>query len=362
MGSNIVDELTVTHCRRGESDALAGRRIADSAADLVGGTPLVRINRALPSGGAEVLGKLEFTNPASSIKDRTALAIVEAAEADGRLQPGGTIIEATSGNTGIALAWIGAAKGYRVIIVMPDDVSEERRALLRALGAELILSPGPRAMAGANEEAGRILEDTPGAFLAGQGGNEANPTIHETTTGPEIWRDTAGKVDVLVATVGTGGTITGAGRYLKAQHPQLEVVAVQPREAPVLTGGVFQPHRIQGIIGGDGFPPVLDMGLVDQVIDISQVDAVRTARRALALDGLIVGVSSGAALAAAQVLSARAEYAGRTIVAILPDSGERYISTELFDHARGHVGEEPVDSRSITRSIPEERGQHDLHS
>ena len=335
MSLEIQDETTVARRRDVEDGARDGRRIADSAADLVGRTPLVRITRSLTSSGAEVLGKLEFANPASSIKDRTALAIVEAAEADGRLRPGGTIIEATSGNTGIALAWIGAAKGYRVIIVMPDDVSAERRALLRALGAELILSPGPQAMAGANEEAGRILEATPGAFLAGQGGNDANPVIHEQTTGPEIWRDTAGRVDVLVATVGTGGTITGAGRYLKTQNPHLQVVAVQPREAPVLTGGVFRPHRIQGIIGGDGFPPVLDMSLIDTVIDVSQDEAVRTARRTIAQEGLLVGVSSGAALAAAQELSARPEYAGRTIVAILPDSGERYISTELFDHARG---------------------------
>lgn len=311
------------------------RRIADSVADLVGGTPLVRINRVVPPGGAEVLGKLESANPASSVKDRTALSIVQAAEADGRLQPGGTIIEATSGNTGIALAWIGAVKGYRVIIVMPDDVSEERRTLLRALGAELVLTPGPKAMAGANQEAGRILERTPGAFLSGQGGNDANPAVHERTTGPEIWADTAGTVDVFVATVGTGGTLTGTGRYLKAQNPDVRVIAVQPAEAPVLSGGEFTPHKIQGIIGGNGFPPVLDIEIADEIISIASDEAIRTAREALATEGLLVGVSSGAALAAARELSARPEYAGKTIVAVLPDTGERYLSAELFDHARG---------------------------
>ena len=311
------------------------RRIADSVADLVGGTPLVRINRVVPPGGAEVLGKLESANPASSVKDRTALSIVQAAESDGRLQPGGTIIEATSGNTGIALAWIGAVKGYRVIIVMPDDVSEERRTLLRALGAELVLTPGPEAMAGANQEAGRILERTPGAFLSGQGGNDANPAVHERTTGPEIWADTAGTVDVFVATVGTGGTLTGTGRYLKAQNPAIRVIAVQPAEAPVLSGGEFTPHKIQGIIGGNGFPPVLDIEIADEIISIASDEAIRTAREALATEGLLVGVSSGAALAAARELSARPEYAGKTIVAVLPDTGERYLSAELFDHARG---------------------------
>ncbi len=314
--------------------AARAERVAGSVAELVGGTPLVRINRVVPGGGARVLGKLEAANPASSVKDRTALAIVEAAEADGRLQPGGTIIEATSGNTGIALAWIGAVKGYRVIIVMPDDVSGERRTLLRALGAELVLTPGPQAMAGANEEAGRILESTPGAFLSGQGGNDANPAVHERTTGPEIWADTAGSVDVLVATVGTGGTLTGAGRYLKAQNPDIRVIAVEPAEAPVLQGGEFQPHKIQGIIGGNGFPPVLEIEIADEIIGIPQDEAIRTAREALALEGLLVGISSGAALAAARDLSARPEYAGKTIVAILPDTGERYLSTELFDHAR----------------------------
>lgn len=310
-------------------------RIAQDVTELVGGTPLVQINRLVSPNTARVLGKLESENPGGSVKDRTALSIVQAAEADGRLQPGGTILEATSGNTGIALAWIGAVKGYRVIIVMPDDVSEERRTLLRALGAELVLTPGPLAMAGANQEAGRILEGLPGAFLSGQGGNDANPAVHERTTGPEIWEATEGEVDIFVATVGTGGTLTGAGRYLKSRNPDIRVVAVQPAEAPVLSGGEFQPHKIQGIIGGNGFPPVLDIELADEIIGIPQDQAIETAREALVREGLLLGISSGAALAAARELAERPENAGKTIVTVLPDTGERYLSTDLFAHVRG---------------------------
>lgn len=309
-------------------------KIAADLTELVGRTPLVQINRVVPPGGARVLAKLESLNPAANVKDRTALSIVEAAEADGRLQPGGTILEASSGNTGIALAWIGAVKGYRVIIVMPDDVSLERRTLLKALGAELVLTPGPEAMAGANQEAGRILETLPGAFLSGQGGNDANPQVHERTTGPEIWHDTDGEVDIFVATVGTGGTLTGTGRYLKAQNPDIKVVAVEPAEAPVLSGGEFQPHKIQGIIGGNGFPPVLEIEIADEIIGVPQDHAIEVAREALATEGLIVGVSSGAALAAARDLAARPENAGKTIVTVLADTGERYLSSELFDHTR----------------------------
>ncbi len=310
-------------------------RLVNNVTELVGETPLVRINRLVPGGGARVLAKLESFNPASSIKDRTALAIVRAAEADGRLKPGGTIIEATSGNTGIALAWIGVALGYKVVIVMPDDVSSERRSLLRALGAELVLTPGVDAMAGANQEAGRILERMPGAFLSGQGGNPANPAIHFSTTGPEIWRATGGEVDVFVATAGTGGTVTGAGSFLKTKNPLLKVVAVEPAEAPVLNGGEFHPHKIQGVIGGNGVPPVLDLDVVDEILDIPQDEAVLTTRRLIAEEGIIAGISSGAAVAAAIQLAARPELAGKTIVAILGDTGERYISTELFDHVRG---------------------------
>ena len=313
---------------------LQGPLIADNLTELVGRTPLVRINRLVPEHGASVLAKLESSNPAASVKDRTALSIVEAAEADGRLTPGGTIIEATSGNTGIALAWIGAVKGYRVIIIMPDDVSEERRTLLRGLGAELVLTPGPLAMAGANEEAGKILERHPGAFLSGQGGNAANPDVHFRTTGPEIWESTGGRIDAFVATVGTGGTLTGAGKYLKSQNPDIQVIAVEPAEAPVLSGGEFQPHKIQGIIGGNGLPPILELDIADEIISVPQEAAILTARDALAREGLIVGISSGAALAASQELAARAEYAGKVIVTLLGDTGERYLSTELFDHAR----------------------------
>ncbi|GAB3057462.1 cysteine synthase A [Sediminivirga luteola] len=307
--------------------------IHESLAELVGGTPLLHLSRLFADSHARVLGKLEGFNPASSVKDRTALAIIRAAEAEGKLAPGGTIIEASSGNTGIALAWIGTALGYRVIIAMPDDVSVERRDLLRALGAEIVLTPGETAMAGANQKAGEILENTPGAFLAGQGGNPANPQVHESTTGPEIWSDTGGEVDALVATIGTGGTITGAGGYLRGKNPDLAIIGVEPAEAPVLNGGPFRPHPIQGIIGGDSIPPVLRLDLVDEVIDVSAEQSYEYARRAARSEGLLVGVSSGAALAAAAELAGREAYAGKTIVAVLPDTGERYLSTPLYEQS-----------------------------
>lgn len=316
------------------TDSALPGSVAPDLTKLIGNTPLVRLNRLTKPGAATVIGKLEFSNPAASVKDRTATAIVDAAERDGRLKPGGTILEATSGNTGIALAWIGAARGYRVIIVMPDDVSLERRNLLLALGAEVVLTPGEFAMAGANQEAGRILERTPGAFLSGQGGNPANPDIHYATTGPEIWEGTDGKVDIFVATVGTGGTLTGAGKYLKEQNPDIKVVAVEPAEAPVLSGGEFQPHKIQGIIGGNGFPPVLDIELADEIIGAPQDVAIEIAREVIKNEGLIVGISSGAVLYAAKQLAEREENAGKNIVAVLADTGERYLSTELFDHVR----------------------------
>lgn len=316
-------------------------RVASSLTDLVGGTPLLDVTPALPGARARVLGKLESFNPASSVKDRTALAIVRAAVADGRLTPGGTIVEASSGNTGIALAWIAAALGYRLIILLPDDVSLERRHLLEALGAEVVLTPGVDAMAGANQRAGEIVERLPGAFLSGQGGNPANPATHHETTGPEIWADTDGEVDVLVATTGTGGTITGAGSYLKERNPAPQVVAVEPAEAPVLRGGEFAPHLIQGIIGGNGIPPVLDLDVVDEILDVPGADAYRAAREVARTLGLLVGVSSGAALVAAGQLAAGEENAGRTIVAVLPDSGERYLSTGLY------AGELPVAGRAV---------------
>ena len=307
-------------------------KVYASPTELVGRTPLLRLGNLFPD--ATVLGKLEFFNPAGSIKDRTALSIVRAAEADGRLTLGGTILEATSGNTGIALAWIGASLGYKVVICMPDDVSHERRSLLRALGAELVLTPGKDAMAGANQEAGRILERTPGAFLSGQGGNPANPQVHYETTGPEIWEDTGGQVDVLVSTVGTGGTITGVGSYLRTKNPNLKIYAVEPDEAPVLSGGVFSPHKIQGIIGGNGFPPVLDTELYDAIIAVPSDVAIDTARELMRVEGLFAGVSAGANIAAARVVAARPEHQGQTIVTFLCDTGERYVSSELFDHVR----------------------------
>jgi cysteine synthase len=307
-------------------------RVYESPIELVGRTPLLRLGNLFPD--ATVLGKLEFFNPAGSVKDRTALSIVRAAEADGRLTPGGTILEATSGNTGIALAWIGASLGYKVIICMPDDVSHERRALLRALGAELVLTPGKDAMAGANQEAGRILERTPEAFLSGQGGNPANPKVHFETTGPEIWEDTGGQVDVLISTVGTGGTITGAGSYLRSKNPALKIYAVEPAEAPVLSGGDFSPHKIQGIIGGNGFPPVLDTALYDEVISVPSDVAIDTARELMRAEGLFAGVSAGANIAAARIVAARPKHQGQTIVTFLCDTGERYVSSELFDHVR----------------------------
>ncbi len=308
-------------------------RIHDSLTDLVGSTPLLHVRRLIPEG--RVLAKLESFNPAASVKDRAALAMIRAAEADGRLAPGGTILEATSGNTGIALAWIGAAEGYRVVLVIPEDQSEERRTLVRGLGAELVLTPGAEGMAGANRKAGEILAATPGAWLVGQGGNPANLEAHYTTTGPEIWADTDGGVDIFVATAGTGGTVTGAGRFLKEHNPDVRIVAVEPAEAPVLNGGPWQPHKIQGIIGGNGIPPITDPTLFDEVIDVPQEEALDVAREALRVEGLIAGISSGAALAAARVLAARPENAGKTIVAVLPDTGERYLSTDLFEPFRG---------------------------
>ncbi|MCU1404844.1 MAG: cysK [Glaciihabitans sp.] len=305
-------------------------KIYSSLTELVGRTPLLELTRLFPNSPARILAKLEFFNPASSVKDRTALAIVRAAEADGSLLPGGTIIEASSGNTGIALAWIGTSLGYKVIIALPDDVSLERRSLLSALGAEVVLTPGVDAMAGANQRAGQLLEALPGAFLSGQGGNAANPSTHEHTTGPEIWEDTDGTVDIFVATVGTGGTITGAGSYLRSQNPNVQIIAVEPAEAPVLNGGEFTPHLIQGIIGGGSIPPVLDLELISEVLDVAGADAIAVARQVARTEGLLVGISSGAALEAARVLAERPENAGSTIVVVIADSGERYLSTALY--------------------------------
>lgn len=308
--------------------------VYESLTDVVGRTPLLALNRFAPDSPARLLAKLEFYNPLSSVKDRTGLSIVRAAEADGRLQPGGTIVEATSGNTGIALAWVGASLGYRVVLVMPDDVSQERLLLLKALGAEVELTPGSAGMAGANQRAGQIIEANPTAFLSGQGGNPANPAVHEATTGPEIWSDTAGKVDVIVAGTGTGGSLSGTGRYLRSVNPDVKVIGVEPDEAPVLSGGEWQPHKIQGITGGNGVPPTTDMDLIDEMVRIPQDVAIQTAREAMRTEGVMAGISSGAVLEAMRRLGERPEMKGKTIVGILADTGERYLSTELFDHVR----------------------------
>ena len=303
--------------------------IFDDATKLIGRTPLVRINRLYGDTQATVAAKLEFYNPANSVKDRIGVAIVDAAEADGSLQPGGTIVEGTSGNTGIALAMVGAARGYRVILAMPETMSKERRALLRAFGAELELTPGPAGMRGAVTRAEEIAAATPGAILARQFANQANVEIHRKTTAEEIWADTDGAVDIVVAGVGTGGTITGIGQVLKERKPGLKIVAVEPKESPLLTGGQPGPHKIQGI-GANFIPEILDRSVIDEVLPQDSDTAVEWARRAAREEGLLVGISSGAALAAAGELAARPENAGKLIVVIIPSFGERYLSSVLY--------------------------------
>lgn len=293
-----------------------------------GGTPLVRLNR-VNDGGATVLAKLEFYNPGSSVKDRLGIALVNAAEASGQLKPGGTIVESTSGNTGIALALVGAARGYKVVLTMPASMSKERRALLKALGAELILTDPYKGMTEAIAVAEQIAQER-GGLLARQFENEANPAIHEATTGPEIWNDTDGGVDVFVAGVGTGGTITGVGRYLKGRKPGVKVVAVQPKDSPVLTEGRAGGHRIQGI-GPNFVPPILDRSVIDEVIDVEFDDAIQTARALATQEGILAGISAGAAIWSAIQLSKRPEHAGQTIVVIVPDSGERYLTTTIYE-------------------------------
>ncbi len=304
-------------------------RIYDDATQLIGNTPLVSINKVTDGAPATVVGKLEFYNPASSVKDRIGVAIVDAAEASGELQPGGTIVEATSGNTGIALAFVGAARGYHVVLTMPETMSKERRALLRAFGAELILTPGSEGMKGALAKADELVAARPGAILARQFANEANPEIHRRTTAEEIWADTDGQVDILVAGIGTGGTITGVGQVLKARKPGVQVVGVEPKESPILNGGQPGPHKIQGL-GANFVPEILDTTVYDEVIDIDAETAIAYARRAATEEGLLVGISSGAALAAATQLANRPENAGKLIVAIIPSFGERYLSTVLY--------------------------------
>ena len=302
--------------------------IYEDATKLVGRTPLVRINRIIDSE-ATVAAKLEFYNPANSVKDRIGAAIIDAAEASGELKPGGTIVEATSGNTGIALAMVGAARGYNVVLAMPETMSKERRALLRAYGAELVLTEGAKGMKGAVEKAEEIAAER-GAVQAKQFANAANPAIHEKTTGPEIWEDTDGKVDILISGIGTGGTITGAGRYLRSQKSDVQIIAVEPAESPILNRGAPGPHKIQGL-GANFVPEILDTEIYDEVIDIDAPTAMDWARRSATDEGLLVGISSGAAFAAADQVARRPENAGKTIVVIIPSFGERYLSTPLFE-------------------------------
>jgi cysteine synthase A len=306
--------------------------ILNDVTEAVGHTPLVRINRIIDTGdsGTTVAAKLEFYNPASSVKDRIGVAIVDAAEQAGALRPGGTIVEATSGNTGIALAMVGAARGYHVVLAMPESMSKERRALLKAYGAELVLTPAGGGMQGAVDEAERIVTERGNAVLARQFANEANPEVHRRTTAEEIWKDTDGGVDILIAGIGTGGTITGVGQVLKQRKPGVRIIAVEPAESPILNGGQPGPHKIQGI-GANFVPEVLDTTVYDEVLDIDAGAAVDWARRAAREEGLLVGLSSGAALAAAAQVAARPESAGKTIVVIIPSFGERYLSTVLFD-------------------------------
>lgn len=307
--------------------------MANIHADITGAfgkTPLVRLNRVTEGAGATVLGKLEFYNPSASVKDRLGIAIVDAAEASGALQPGGTIVEGTSGNTGIALAAVGAARGYRVVLAMPETMSNERKLLLRAYGAELVLTPGSEGMKGAVARAEQIAAEREGAVLASQFANEANPAIHHATTGPEIWQDTDGEVDIFVSGIGTGGTITGAGRYLKEQKPGLQVVGVEPAESPILNGGNPGPHKIQGI-GANFVPPILDREVYDEIIDVDIATSVATARRLGTEEGILAGISSGATVHAALELAKRPENAGKTIVVILASYGERYLSTVLYE-------------------------------
>jgi cysteine synthase A len=309
-------------------------RIHSSITEAFGRTPLVRLNRVTDGAGATVLAKLEFYNPSSSVKDRLGIAVVDAAERSGELQPGGTIVEATSGNTGIALAMVGAARGYTVVLTMPESASIERRTLLLAYGAELVLTPAAEGMRGAVSRAERIAADRPGAVLARQFENEANPAIHRATTGPEIWEDTDGAVDVFVAGIGTGGTLTGAGSFLKEQKPGLTVVAVEPKESAILNGGQPGPHKIQGI-GANFVPDVLDRSVYDEVIDVDITESVAMARRLAREEGILAGISSGATVHAAVQLAQRPEHAGRTIVVILASYGERYLSTVLYEDLDG---------------------------
>ncbi|MCR5156177.1 MAG: cysteine synthase A [Butyrivibrio sp.] len=306
--------------------------IKESALELIGGTPILKLNgysRNAGVTGATILAKLEYLNPAGSVKDRIALGMIEDAEKSGKIKPGATIIEPTSGNTGIGLAAVAAAKGYKAIFTLPDTMSVERRNLLKAYGADLVLTEGAKGMKGAIAKAEELEKEIDGAVILGQFVNPANPAVHRATTGPEIWKQTDGKVDIFVAGVGTGGTITGVGEYLKSQNPDVRIVAVEPASSPVLSTGTAGPHKIQGI--GAGFvPDTLNTKIYDEVITIENEDAFAEGKRFAVSEGILVGISSGAALKAASILASREENKGKTIVALLPDSGDRYLSTPLF--------------------------------
>ena len=304
-------------------------RIANDITELIGNTPLVRIRNITDGAGGQVVAKLEFFNPANSVKDRIGVAMIDAAQEAGLIGPDTIVVEPTSGNTGIALAMVCAARGIKIVLTMPETMSLERRALLRGYGAELILTPGPDGMGGAIAKATELAASDPNYFMPQQFENPANPAIHRTTTAEEIWNDTDGGVDILISGVGTGGTITGVGQVLKERKPSVQIIAVEPEASPVLQGGPKGPHPIQGI--GAGFiPPILDTDIYDEVIGVSAPDALTTARRAAVEEGLLVGISSGAALWAASLVAARPENAGKLIVVIIPSFGERYLSTALF--------------------------------
>lgn len=309
-------------------------KMYNNITEVIGGTPIVRLNTLDKDLPGNVAVKLEFYNPANSVKDRIGKAIVDAAEKSGQLKPGGTIVEGTSGNTGITLAMVGAARGYNVVLTMPETMSSERRVMLRAYGAEIVLTPGSEGMRGAVEKAQEIVDTTENAILASQFTNTANPEIHYNTTGPEIWESTDGEIDILVAGVGTGGTVSGAGKYLKEKNPSVKVVAVEPKDSPLLSGGKAGPHKIQGL-GANFIPETLDREIYDSVVPVSVEDSVATSRQLGSEEGILGGISAGAAVWAAIEEAKKSENKDKLIVAIVPDFGERYISTVLYEDIRG---------------------------